>query len=55
MKNQAAVALGKLAAGIPKNYTKAELKRRTERLVAGRRAWAMRQKLIRATMEAARS
>ena len=30
MKNPAAVALGRLAAGVPKNYSAAERKRRAE-------------------------
>jgi hypothetical protein len=34
MKNPAAVALGKLAKGVPKNITPAERRKRTERLRA---------------------
>jgi hypothetical protein len=37
VKNPAAVALGKLGAGKPKNYSAEEIKRRTERLKAARR------------------
>jgi hypothetical protein len=37
MKNPAAVALGKLAKGKPKKFSKAEIKRRTELLIASRR------------------
>jgi hypothetical protein len=37
-KNPAAVALGKLGAGKPKNYSAEELKRRTERLKAARKS-----------------
>jgi len=36
-KNPAAVALGKLAAGVPKVYSKAELKRRAARLTEARK------------------
>lgn len=36
-KNPAAVALGKLAAGKPKDYSKAELKRRADRLAEARK------------------
>lgn len=32
-KNPAAVKLGKLAKGVPKNYSKSELERRTKRLL----------------------
>lgn len=34
-KNPAAVALGKLAKGVPKTLSKAEIKRRTKRLIDG--------------------
>lgn len=37
MKNKAAVALGKLAKGRPKNLSSAEIKRRTERLSKARK------------------
>lgn len=37
MKNPAAVALGKLASGKPKNYTAAELARRKKRLAEARK------------------
>ena len=36
MKNQAAVALGRLNKGVPKNITKAESRRRAARLAAVR-------------------
>ena len=36
MKNPAAVALGKMAKGVPKNYTAAELARRKKRLADAR-------------------
>lgn len=40
-KNPAAVALGRRAAGVPKNFSKAELARRAARLAAARaKRWA---------------
>jgi hypothetical protein len=37
MKNPAAVALGRLAKGIPKTYTQAERERRKQRLAEARK------------------
>lgn len=37
MKNPHAIALGKLAAGKPKKYSKAELAKRTRRIIAARK------------------
>lgn len=37
MKNQSAVALGKLAKGVPKNFSAAEIARRKKRLADARK------------------
>lgn len=39
-KNQAAIALGKLAKGVPKTFTPEELERRAQRLVEARKKLA---------------
>jgi hypothetical protein len=46
MKNKAAQTLGRMAKGKPKQYSKAELAKRTKRLIAGRRAYAKIQRSI---------
>lgn len=43
--NKAAQTLGKLAAGKPKQYSKAELKRKTKRLLKGRAEWLLKKGL----------
>jgi len=42
--NKNAQALGRLNRGKPKRYSAEELAKRTERLIAGRRAYAVRQR-----------
>jgi len=42
--NKNAQALGRLNRGKPKRYSAEELARRTERLIAGRRAYAVKQR-----------
>lgn len=47
MKNPAAVALGRMAKGVSKTLSKAEIARRTEKIIEARRAHAKRLKLAR--------
>jgi hypothetical protein len=42
--NKAAQTLGRMARGKPKRYSAAELAKRTQRLIAGRRAYAVKQR-----------
>jgi len=42
--NKNAQALGRLNRGKPKRYSAEELAKRTERLIAGRRAYAVKQR-----------
>jgi hypothetical protein len=42
--NKAAQTLGRMGRGKPKSYSAEELAKRTERLIAGRRAYAVRQR-----------
>jgi hypothetical protein len=42
--NKAAQTLGRMGRGKPKSYSADELAKRTERLIAGRRAYAVRQR-----------
>lgn len=45
MKNKAAVALGRLAAGVPKTYTEEERKKRQKRLkLARKKRWQRKAK-----------
>jgi hypothetical protein len=44
MKNKHAVELGRMAAGKPKHYSKAELAKRTVRLRKAKRAYDLRRK-----------
>jgi len=48
MKNPAAVALGKLARGVPKNFSAEEIEKRRQRIIAlnNRRAKKKRQARI---------
>jgi hypothetical protein len=42
--NKAAQTLGRMGRGKPKQYSAEEIAKRTERLIAGRRAYAVRQR-----------
>ena len=44
MKNPVAVALGRLARGVPKKYSKAERKRRGERIRLAQIKWKKEKK-----------
>lgn len=44
--NRAAQALGRRAKGVPKNYTRAELARRKERLAQARERWYVERALL---------
>lgn len=46
MKNKAAQAIGRLARGVPKNYSAAEIAKRTQRLAeATKKRWPKRKPL----------